>query len=81
MRVHVVAPAANLYSPVGEIAYRVPAGSAKILRTWPPGGAFPCIHCALEYLAELSCALEVETFSKVCKLAPVLLSEDTARPT
>ena len=81
MRVHAAAPTANLYSPVGETAYRVPSGPAKILRTCPPGGAFPCIHCALENLAELSCALEVEVFSKVCKLAPVLLSEDTARPT
>ena len=49
-----------------------PAGSAKILRTCPPGGAFPCIHCALESLAELSCALEVAAFSKVCKLAPCI---------
>ena len=80
MCVHVVAPAASLYIPVGEAAYRVPSGSAKILRTCPPGGAFPCIHCALENLEKFSCALDVETCSKVCELAPMLLSEDVTRP-
>ena len=81
MWVHVVAPLASLYNPVGETAYKVPSGSGKILRTCPPGGAFPCIHCALENLEEFSDALEVETFSKVCELVPVLWSEAAARPT
>ena len=81
MCVHAVAPAASLYIPVGETAYRVPSGSAKILRTCPPGGACPCVHCAIENLEGFFSALDVETFSKVCELVPLLLSEDAARPT
>ena len=81
MCVHVIAPAESLYIPVGETAYRLPSGSAKILWTCPPGGACPCVHCAIENLEEFSWALDVETFSKVCELVPLLLSEDVARPT